>query len=304
MICSEDIKRKALELGFDDCGISKVRKLDDQAGYLRDWLNGGMDGEMRYMSNNFDMRLDPSLLFSGAKSIISVVLNYKSSREPNYQDSPYISDYALGKDYHFVIKNRLSTLLEYIQEKDSSVKGVCFTDSAPILERRWAVEAGLGWIGKNGNLISPQFGSKLFIGELIITEAIEYDKPYSGSRCGNCTKCIDSCPTKAIQSDKVVDGSKCLSYLTIEKRTDLDEGTDLFNSIFGCDICLNSCPWNSKTEATQIAEFKSDPRLIKFDPEFLLTIGSNQFKREFSSSPLLRAGLKTIRRNIDLITES
>ena len=241
------IKDKAKELGFDFCGIAKVQKLDDDAYRLEQWLNKGMHGSMKYMENYFELRVDPQKLVPGARSVITLLINYFPSEKQN-KSSPKISAYAYGKDYHDVIKNKLQIFLNILHEEIGEVHGRGFVDSAPVLERSWAQRSGLGWIGKNGNLITKGNGSFFFIATLITDLELEYDDPFIKDYCGTCTRCIDSCPTEAILPDKIVDGSKCISYFTIELKDSLptEFSGKTGDWIFGCDVCQDVCPWNHK----------------------------------------------------------
>ncbi len=243
---SDFIKRIAAETGFDYCGIARAEPLDEDARRLERWLNKGMHGSMGYMENHFDMRVDPGKLVPGAKSVITLLLNYLPDREQAHP-IPKISKYAYGNDYHEVIKSKLKCLLQSIKDNIGEVNGRGFVDSAPVLERSWAVKSGLGWIGKNGNLLTRKAGSFFFIATLIVDLELEYDDPFAKDYCGTCRKCIDACPTAAIGEDKVVDGSKCISYFTIELKDSLIpvEMKGKFDDwMFGCDTCQDVCPWN------------------------------------------------------------
>ncbi|MEI7802514.1 MAG: tRNA epoxyqueuosine(34) reductase QueG, partial [Bacteroidota bacterium] len=242
---TQQIKTEAARLGFDFCGIAKAEFLSDDARRLENWLQQGMHGKMHYMENWFDKRVDPRKLVPDAKSVISLMLNY-FPEEMQQKDLPKISKYAFGTDYHFVIKEKLKDLLSFINENIGEVNGRAFVDSAPILERTWAQKTGLGWIGKNGMLINKNAGSYFFLAELILDIELYYDSLMTADYCGTCTKCIDACPTDAILPDKVVDGSKCISYLTIELKNEIP--TEFKNKMdgwaFGCDVCQDVCPWN------------------------------------------------------------
>jgi len=233
------VKQTAAQLGFDYCGIAKAEKLNDEARRLESWLNRGFNGSMSYMNNYFDLRIDPSKLVPGAKSVITLLLNYFPA-EQQKTEVPRISKYAYGKDYHEVIREKLKSFLQTLQQNIGEINGRGFTDSAPVLERSWAVKSGPGWVGKNGNLITKNQGSFFFIATLITDLELEPDDLFTKDYCGTCTKCIDSCPTEAILPNKVIDGSKCISYFTIELK-DLLIPTDMKgkfeNNMFGCDIC-------------------------------------------------------------------
>ena len=245
------IKTEAKRLGFLSCGISKAEFLEEEAPRLEKWLNQNMHGEMQYMENHFDKRLDPTKLVEGSKSVISLLLNYFPSEEQN-SDSYKISKYAYGTDYHFVIKDKLKTLLHFIQEEIGEVHGRAFVDSAPVLDKTWAAKSGLGWIGKNSNLLTQQVGSFYFVAELIVDLELDYDSPVT-DHCGTCTACIDACPTDAIVQPYVVDGSKCISYITIELKNEIPSEFDgkLDDWMFGCDVCQDVCPWNRFSNPTQ-----------------------------------------------------
>ena len=251
MNISAAIKQKSAELGFLDCGIIPAEVLSGEEVFLRTWLQKGMQGEMGYMTRNVDMRLDPGLLLENARTIIVVLQNYYTHAAQTDPDAPVLSKYAYGTDYHFVMKEKLRVLLEFIRTEIAGCNGRPFVDSAPVLERAWARMAGLGWIGRHSNLISPVHGSYFFIGELVIDVELPYDNSTQvRDRCGTCTRCIDACPTKAIVADKVVDARKCISYQTIELKGELDNSLKgkFANRVFGCDICQDVCPWNFKSE--------------------------------------------------------
>ena len=240
------IKEEAAKLGFTFCGISKAEFLEEEAPRLEAWLSKGMHGEMAYMENYFDKRLDPRLLVDGARSVISLGINYYTDQKQQDASSPKISKYAYGTDYHSIIKEKLKQLLNIIQEGVGEVSGRAFVDSAPVLDRAWAKKAGLGWVGKNTNLINQRTGSFFFLAELIIDLELEYDVAATADHCGTCTRCIDACPTNAIVGPYVVDGSRCISYLTIELKNEIpaEFKGKMDNWMFGCDICQDVCPWN------------------------------------------------------------
>jgi epoxyqueuosine reductase len=245
------IKTEAKRLGFLSCGISKAEFLEEEAPRLETWLNNNMHGEMRYMENHFDKRLDPTKLVEDSKSVISLLLNYYPHEE-QHQNSFKLSKYAYGTDYHFVIKDKLKQLLYFIQDEIGEVHGRAFVDSAPVLDKAWAAKSGLGWIGKHSNLLTQQVGSFYFIAELIIDLNLEYDKPVT-DHCGSCTACIDACPTEAIVDPYVVDGSKCISYFTIELKDQIPNSVkgQFDDWMFGCDICQDVCPWNKFSKPHQ-----------------------------------------------------
>ncbi|MFK7050450.1 MULTISPECIES: tRNA epoxyqueuosine(34) reductase QueG [Flavobacterium] len=292
------IKSESLRLGFLSCGISKADFLKEEAPRLEKWLKKGMNGQMGYMENHFDKRLDPRLLVEGAKSVISLVLNYYPSEIQN-QDSYKISKYAYGEDYHFVIKDKLKDLLRFIQTEIGEVDGRVFVDSAPVLDKAWAAKSGLGWIGKNSNLITKQVGSFYFIAEIILDLELEYDLPTT-DHCGKCTACIDACPTKAIIQPYVVDGSKCISYFTIELKDQIpQEMKGKFDDwMFGCDVCQDVCPWNRFAKPNAIDAFTPNPDLIHFTKEDWREITEDVFKKIFKNSAVKRTKINGLKRNI------
>jgi epoxyqueuosine reductase len=300
---SKKIKIKAKELGFDDCGIAPVRCMDEEEPHLKKWLHEGMNGKMGYMANHFEKRLDPGKLVENSRSVISVLLNYLPSETQKDPKAPVVSRYAYGIDYHFVIKDKLNKLLDFINNEISPCEGRPFVDSAPVLDKAWAREAGLGGIGKNSCLISPNLGSWVFIGELIIDLELKYDTPFTKNHCGNCTRCIDACPTGAIVSDKKIDARKCISYLTIENRDEIPEEFKgkLQNRIFGCDICQDVCPWNKKTLPCTTTEFHPKKEFIEMTTEKWTKLDQTTFKYIFKGTALERVGYKGIKRNIDFI---
>ena len=293
-----------MSLGFDFCGIAKVQKLDDDAHRLEQWLNKGMHGSMKYMENYFELRVDPQRLVPGARSVITLLINYFPSEKQN-KNSPKISTYAFGKDYHDVIKNKLQNLLKILREKIGEVNGRGFVDSAPVLERSWAQRSGLGWIGKNGNLITKQSGSFYFIATLITDLELEYDDPFAKDYCGSCTKCIDSCPTDAILPNKVVDGSKCISYFTIELKEMMipSEMNGKFdNWMFGCDTCQDVCPWNRFSKGTEETAFTPIREVLNFSLHDWEELTEESFKRIFRDSPIRRSKFYGIKRNLKFLS--
>ena len=293
-----------MSLGFDFCGIAKVQKLDDDAHRLEQWLNKGMHGSMKYMENYFELRVDPQRLVPGARSVITLLINYFPSEKQN-KNSPKISTYAYGKDYHDVIKNKLQTLLKILREKIGEVNGRGFVDSAPVLERSWAQRSGLGWIGKNGNLITKKSGSFYFIATLITDLELEYDDPFAKDYCGSCTKCIDSCPTDAILPNKVVDGSKCISYFTIELKEMMipSEMNGKFdNWMFGCDTCQDVCPWNRFSKGTEETAFTPIREVLNFSLHDWEELTEESFKRIFRDSPIRRSKFYGIKRNLKFLS--
>nr|WP_176619717.1 tRNA epoxyqueuosine(34) reductase QueG [Allomuricauda chongwuensis] len=295
------IKTEAKRLGFLSCGISKAGFLEEEAPRLEKWLNQNMHGEMQYMENHFDKRLDPTKLVEGSKSVISLLLNYFPSEEQN-PDSYKISKYAYGMDYHFVIKDKLKSLLQFIQEEIGDVHGRAFVDSAPVLDKAWATKSGLGWIGKNSNLLTQQVGSFYFIAELIVDLELEYDTPVT-DHCGTCTACIDACPTEAIVQPYVVDGSKCISYLTIELKNEIPSEFDgkLDEWMFGCDVCQDVCPWNRFSKPHSEPLFNPNPDLLSFTKKDWEEITEDVFKKIFKKSAVKRTKLSGLERNINFL---
>ena len=298
---TNDIKTKAKTLGFMSCGISKAGFLEEEAPKLEYWLNKNMNGEMSYMQRNFDMRLDPTKIVEGAKSVISLTYNYYT--EKTYEDSNFkISKYAYGDDYHFVIKNKLKDLFEYIKEKTGDINGRVFVDSAPVLERAWAKKSGLGWIGKNTNLISKKNGSFFFLCEIILDLELEYDN-IETDHCGSCTACIDACPTNAIVEPYVVDGTRCISYYTIELKNNIpDYAKNTYDDwIFGCDICQDVCPWNRFSKPHKEPLFNSDDEFLSMNKNDWIEMTKETFNKVFKNSAIKRAGFDGIKRNIEFI---
>lgn len=293
------IKAESKRLGFLSCGISKAGFLESEAPRLEKWLNHQMNGQMSYMENHFDKRLDPTLLVDGAKSVISLLLNYYPSEVQN-PDSYKISKYAFGQDYHFVIKDKLKELLFSIQTEIGEVSGRAFVDSAPVLDKAWAAKSGLGWIGKNSNLITQKVGSFYFIAELIVDLDLEYDFATT-DHCGTCTACLDACPTQAIVAPYVVDGSKCISYFTIELKENIPtEFKGKFQDwIFGCDVCQEVCPWNRFSKPHQESLFNPNPEMLGWSKKDWEEITSETFNTVFKNSPLKRTKCNGLLRNID-----
>ncbi|MGY4384315.1 epoxyqueuosine reductase [Pedobacter sp. UYP24] len=300
---SKLIKDEAQRLGFMQCGIAKADFLEEEAPRLEQWLKNSYHGKMAYMENNFDKRLDPRLLVDGAKSVISLSLNYFPNEIQSDPDTPKISKYAYGNDYHLVIKDKLFQLLAFIEQEIGEVAGRAFVDSAPVLDRAWAKRSGLGWIGKNSNLINKKSGSFFFLAELIIDLELEYDSPFFSDHCGTCTKCIDSCPTDAILSPAVIDATKCISYLTIELKEEIPEqfNDKMDNWMFGCDICQDVCPWNKFSVPHQVPEFEPNDSLIKMKRKDWEDITEDVFSRIFKNSAVKRTKFKGLTRNIDFI---
>lgn len=288
--------------GFDQCGIAKAAPLDEDARRLEKWLQHGFHGEMHYMSNHFELRVDPTKLVPGAKSVITLLYNY-FPEESQKSSAPKVAKYAYGEDYHLIIREKLKIFLQSIREKFGNIEGRGFVDSAPVLERSWAQKSGLGWIGKNGNLINKKMGSFFFIATLITDLELEPDIPHAKDYCGTCSKCVDACPTEAILINKTIDASKCISYFTIELKSkdfpeDLSSKSE--NWIFGCDICQDVCPWNRFSTPHQQPELEPLKELMQFDIEDWLHLDEERFKIIFKQSPLKRSGFEGIKRNLRL----
>lgn len=296
------IKQKASELGFSFCGISKAEFLEEEAPRLEQWLNEQKHGKMQYMENHFDKRLDPRLLVDDALSVISFLYNYYSPVKQTDTEAPKISTYAFGEDYHIVIKDKLKLLLAYIQETIGEVNGRAFVDSAPVLERAWAQKSGLGWVGKNANIIRKGQGSFFFLSELIIDLELDYDKPTT-DHCGTCTACIDACPTEAIVEPSKVDGSRCISYFTIELKEAIpNEMKGQFdNWAFGCDVCQDVCPWNRFATVNTEPRFAPNKEWLTMSKKDWLEITEEVFQTLFQKSPLKRTKYNGLTRNIDFL---
>jgi epoxyqueuosine reductase len=296
------IKQEALRLGFMSCGISKADFLEVEAPRLEKWLNQNMHGQMQYMENHFDKRLDPRLLVEGAKSVVSLTLNYYP-QEQQQEDTFKISKYAYGEDYHFVIKDKLKDLLAFIQDNIGEVDGRVFVDSAPVLDKAWAAKSGLGWIGKNNNLISRQSGSFFFIAELILDLELDADG-ITTDHCGTCTKCIDACPTNAIEQPYIVNGSKCISYLTIElKDTIPDEFQGKLDEwMFGCDVCQDVCPWNRFAKPHSEPRFSPKEELINYTKQEWKELTRELFNGIYKKSAVKRTKYEGLMRNIDFLS--
>lgn len=297
---TQQIKHFAKQLGFDYCGIAKAIKLDADARRLESWLHKGFNGSMQYMENNFELRVDPTKLVPGAKSVITLLLNYFPAEQQNAA-APKIAKYALGQDYHEVIRHKLKLLLESVKKDIGEINGRGFVDSAPVLERSWAQKSGLGWVGRNGNLINKQAGSFFFIATLITDLDLAYDDAFVKDYCGTCTKCIDHCPTEAILPDKVIDGSKCISYFTIELKDALipDTMKGKFNNwMFGCDVCQDVCPWNRFSKPTNEINFTPLPEILNFTKNDWEELTEEKFKIIFKNSPLKRGKFDGVKRNL------
>lgn len=296
------VKNQARAYGFDYCGIARAQPLHDDARKLEQWLKNGYQGGMQYMENYFDLRIDPTKLVPGAKSVITVLKNYFPEAERHVE--PKISKYAYGTDYHTVIRAQLNAMLETLQQELGQFTGRGFVDSAPVLERSWAVRSGLGWVGKNGNVINKSSGSFFFIATLITDLELEADDPFAADFCGSCTRCIDACPTEAILPGKTVDGSKCISYFTIELKDALipEHLKGKFqNWMFGCDTCQDVCPWNRFSKPHNEPRFRPVPELLDLSTREWEALSEDSFRKLFKNSPLRRAKWKGIQRNLKFL---
>lgn len=300
---SQLIKSEAQRLGFLSCGISKAEFLEEEAPRLENYLKQNMNGQMGYMENHFDKRLDPTKLVPGSKSVISLLLNYFPSE--TQRDNTYkISKYAYGTDYHFLIKDKLKSLLNFISEEIGDVHGRAFVDSAPVLDKAWAARSGLGWIGKHSLMLTKNVGSFFFVAELIVDLPLAYDTPTT-DHCGTCTACIDACPTNAIVADRVVDGSKCISYFTIELKDDipLSQKGNFDDWIFGCDICQDVCPWNRFSKPHREPLFNPHPEMLSMSKKDWEEITEDVFREIFRKSAVKRTKFEGLKRNIDFVKD-
>lgn len=297
---TQQIKQKALDLGFSGIALAKAEFMEEEARNLENWLNQNYHGEMAYMENHFDLRTDPTRLVPGAKTVISLMYNYYTPLHQEDNDAPRISMYALGKDYHKVVRKKLKTLLHEIRLLAGDVQGRVFVDSAPILERDWAKRSGLGWMGKNTLLISPAKGSWFFLGEIIIDTELSYDLPIK-DHCGTCRRCIEACPTQAISSEGyLMDGSKCISYLTIELKNEIPSSFEgkMEDWVFGCDICQQVCPWNRFSQPHKESDFNPHPMVLGLDQKGWEDLSQSQFDEWFGHTPLKRTGFEGLQRNL------
>jgi epoxyqueuosine reductase len=297
------IKAYAKNLGFMSCGISKADFLEEEAPRLEQWLSKNHQGEMSYMNNHFDKRLDPRILVPGAKSVVSLLLNYYTNETQEDPKAPKISKYAFGRDYHSVIKDKLKAFMKYIHSEIGEVDGRVFVDSAPVMDKAWAKKSGLGWIGKNTNLISKKTGSFFFIAELIIDLELEYDHPTT-DHCGSCTACIDACPTEALIAPYKIDGSKCISYLTIELKDQIPSEFKgkMDNWVFGCDACQTVCPWNRFSKQNNEASFDSSRELLALNKKDWIEMTEDIFETLFQNSAIKRTKYEGLKRNIKFIS--
>jgi len=304
------LREFASELGFQVCGFSKARRLIEEESRLESWLRDGMHGEMSYMERNFDKRLDPTLLVPGARSVVSVMCSYNQPelfrQTAARDDIPRISNYALGEDYHVVLKDKLYALFSYAEElAGATINGRVFTDSAPVLDKAWARLGGLGWIGKNSNLLNKRYGSQFFIGEMITDLEFVYDQPVA-DHCGSCTRCIDACPTGAIYEPYKVDGSRCISYFTIELRKEIPEEyhAAIGQWMYGCDICQDVCPWNRKAAPGTEARLRADPEITMKETHFWEELNLNEYRRLFKGKAGKRAKFEGIKRNVSIAAKN
>jgi len=299
------VREHALSLGFGSIGFSKAEHLSDEAHLLDKWLSKGMHGTMSWMENHFDMRVDPRKLVPNAKTVISVSLQYYDKSIQQTDDSPRISAYALGDDYHDVVRERLRALFNYIKDLHGDIEGRVFTDSAPVMDKAWAARSGLGWMGKNGNILNKRLGSWFFLGEIILDLEFEYDKATS-DHCGTCTRCIDACPTQAITEPMVIDARKCISYLTIELKESIpqDLSVKMGNWMYGCDVCQDVCPWNSKAPSTLEERFKPRKEILEMTRESWKNFDPETYQKLFKKSAVKRAKYSGLVRNIEIAIDN
>jgi epoxyqueuosine reductase len=297
---SEAIKEKALALGFAGCGFSRAEALPGDARRLNDWLQKGHHARMGYMATHFEKRTDPTKLVEGAGSIISLLYNYYTDRVQEDKEAPILSKYAYGKDYHFVMKDKMHELFAFIKNKYPEARGRVFVDSAPVLDRAWAKQAGLGWIGRNSMLISRRAGSFVFIGEIILNLELEYNDLQESDFCGSCNRCIEACPSMAILDNRTIDSERCISYQTIENNGEISPGVEdnLSGRVFGCDICQDVCPWNRKAINHNEPAFEPEPGLLEMSGKDWLKLEEEEFEKLFRQSAIQRAGYDKIQRNL------
>jgi len=301
---SDAIREEALRLGFTDCGFSRAEALPEDADRLKGWLDQGHHASMGYMANHFEKRTDPTRLVEGAKSVISLLFNYFTDQVQQDPMAPVLSKYAYGKDYHTVMKEKMGQLFKFIRSEFGEVQGRAFVDSAPVLDRAWAQKAGLGWIGKNSNLISRKAGSFVFIGELITNLELQYNRLPEGDFCGSCTRCIEACPTDAIRLNRTLDARLCISYQTIENKSAIPEQFQgrMENCFFGCDICQDVCPWNRQAMNHGEPEFRPADGLLEMTREEWETLDRETYTGLFKGSPVKRAGFPKIKETIAYIS--
>lgn len=298
------IRNEALRLGFSACGFAKAEPLEEDRKRLGHWLDAGYNGSMEYMENHFEKRTDPTQLVEGSISVISLLMNYYTEQKQSDPLAPVLSKYAFGTDYHFVMKERMKKLLQFIQDQFGEVSGRVFVDSAPLLDRAWARKAGLGWIGKNSNLINRNLGSFVFIGELLVDLELECNSIPESDFCGACAACIEACPTDAILEERTIDSSRCISYLTIENRGEIPETFKgkMENRAFGCDICQDVCPWNRKSIPHSIPEFDPSYALMEMDAEGWYKLDKLRFNALFKNSPVKRSRYEGLMRNLNFLS--
>ncbi|WP_339701610.1 tRNA epoxyqueuosine(34) reductase QueG [Algoriphagus aquimarinus] len=299
------IKSTAKRLGFDFCGVAKAGFLEEEAPKLEDWLNRNYNGEMGYLANHFDKRLDPTKLLEGAKTVVSLIYNYYPEQKlPETSNSIKLAKYAYGEDYHLVIRDKLNQFLEILRDEIGEIDGRGFVDSAPVMERQWAQKAGLGWLGKNSLLLNREMGSFFFLSELIIDLEVAPDTPLAKDYCGTCTACIDACPTDAIVDNGVIDGSRCISYLTIELKDAIPNEFKgkMENWAFGCDICQDVCPWNRFSKPNQEPRFQPNDELRELSKSDWQEITEETFRKVFKKSAVKRTKLAGLKRNVDFLT--
>jgi len=297
------IREEALRLGFTDCGFSKAEPLHEDAERLRHWLEKGHHAGMEYMAGHFAKRTDPTLLVEGARTVISLLDNYYTSRKQQDPEAPVISRYAFGRDYHFVMKDKMKQLFDFIAGQFGEVRGRIFVDSAPVLERAWARNAGLGWIGKNSCLISPMAGSFVFIGEIVLDLELDETRVPVHDHCGNCTRCIDACPTGAILPDRTINAGRCISYQTIENRGEIPQELKgkFVSRVFGCDICQDVCPWNRRAREHHESGFEPVPGLLEMTRQEWYNLDRSKYERFFARSAVQRASLEKLKDNLSFI---
>ncbi len=297
------IKNEAIRLGFSACGFSKADFLKEDAEKLGSWLKEKRHASMQYMENHFEKRTDPRKLVEGSKTVISLLFNYYTDKKQTDPEAPILSKYAYGTDYHFVMKDKMKDLYKWIDQQFGPIEGRVFVDSAPVLDRAWAARSGLGWIGKNSNLINRELGSFVFIGELIIDLELEYNTSPESDFCGSCSICIDACPTEAILTNRTIDANRCISFLTIENRAEIPSEFKgkLGNRMFGCDICQDVCPWNKKARPHTIEEFFPSPLLMGMKKEDWVALEKPAFNALFKSSAVKRAGYEGLKRNVEFL---
>jgi epoxyqueuosine reductase len=303
---TDKIREEAYRLGFDFIGMAKAERMDEEARRLDAWLNKGFHGKMSYMENHFEKRIDPRQLVEGAKSVISLTYNYFTEEKQDDTETPKISQYAYGVDYHYVVKEKLKNLLNFIQAEIGEVNGRAFVDSAPVLERDWAKRSGVGWVGRNTLLINPKQGSFFFLAELILDLDLVYDNPIK-DYCGTCRKCIDACPTEAISPEGYfMDGSKCISYLTIELREALptEYQNKMDNWMYGCDVCQDVCPWNRFSKRHNEPQFEPHPDLLTMKKKDWEEITEDVFKEIFKKSAVKRTKFEGLKRNIKFLNQN